>query len=130
MSDSQLYATFRQFESDMEEMRSAGETDEADVLYQRAMIKAGAARGNKGGKNAMDEEGDLLGEIEDEGRDSVTQQIAAVEELLRKLNLVKRERQQTLKDLKEKVSRPSNLAVHRKADNIRYTPMTSLTCSS
>lgn len=102
MSDAQLYATFRQFETDMEEMRSAGETDEADVLYQRAMIKAGAARGNKG-KSPLLEEGDLLGEIEDEGKDSVNHQIAAVEELLRKLSLVKRERQQTLKDLKEKV---------------------------
>lgn len=110
MSDSQLYATFRQFESDMDEMRSAGETDEADVLYQRAMIKAGAARANKGNKGPMDEEGDLLGEIEDEGKASVTQQIAAVEELLRKLSLVKKERAQTLKDLKEKVSRDTRAA--------------------
>lgn len=130
MSDAQLYNTFRQFESDMEEMRSAGETDEADVLYQRAMIKAGAARGNKG-KNPMDEEGDLLGEIEDEGRDSVSQQIQAVEELLRKLNLVKKERQQILKDLKEKVC-----CCRFKASNnfnslttTRSTLTTSPTCS-
>ena len=43
-SDAQLYSTFRQYESDLDEMRSAGETDEADVLYQRAMIKAGAGK--------------------------------------------------------------------------------------
>jgi len=104
MSDSQLYATFRQYESDMEEMRSAGETDEADVLYHRAMTKAGAARGNKD-RSPGAEEGDLLGDIDDEGKKSVSQEIAAVEDLLRKLQLVKRERQQTLKDLKEKVWR-------------------------
>ena len=103
MSDAQLYATFRQFEGDMEEMRSAGETDEADVLYSRAMLKAGAARGGKGKGT---EEGDLLGEIEDEGKESVAQLIAAVEDLLRKLQLVKRERQQTLKDLKDRVRAP------------------------
>ena len=43
-SDAQLYNTFRQHDSDFDEMRSAGETDEADVLYQRAMIKAGAGK--------------------------------------------------------------------------------------
>lgn len=128
MSDAQLYATFRQFESDMEEMRSAGETDEADVLYQRAMIKAGAARGNKG--KDLTAEGDLLGEIEDEGHSSVSQQITAVEELLRKLNLVKRERQQTLKDLKEKVSYLASDEDEDGADVCRYIRMTSPMCSS
>jgi hypothetical protein len=43
-SDAQLYNTFRQCEADFDEMRSAGETDEADVLYSRAMVKAGAMK--------------------------------------------------------------------------------------
>ncbi|WPG99417.1 BRO1-domain-containing protein [Acrodontium crateriforme] len=102
-SDAQLYSSFRQFESDFDEMRSAGETDEADVLYQRAMIKAGA--GKKGmtspGSGA---EGNLLDDdFADEAKPSVSQQIERVEELMKKLQLVKRERQQVLKDLKEKI---------------------------
>jgi hypothetical protein len=52
MSDSQLLATARQYDSDFDEMRSAGETDEADILYQRAMLKVGAARGK--GKNGVE----------------------------------------------------------------------------
>lgn len=103
-SDSRLFATVRQYESDFEEMRSAGETDEADVLYQRAMIQAGANR-SQGRKNGdyPDNEVSLLDD-DYEGKDiSVADQIAKVEDLLQKLNLVKRERLQVLKDLKEKV---------------------------
>jgi len=103
-SDSQLLATARQYESDFDEMRSAGETDEADVLYQRAMIKAGGNRGK--GKSAMSPgaEGNLLDEDYGEGGTSVMDQIARIEDLLKKLNLIKRERMQVLKDLKDKVS--------------------------
>lgn len=104
-SDAQLYSTFRQCESDFDEMRSAGETDEADVLYQRAMIKAGAARGKGKGVSSPSSagaEGNLLDD-DFEGGPSVAEQIANVEELLRKLNLIKRERAQVLKDLKDKV---------------------------
>ena len=104
VSDAHLFNTYRQYQSDMEEMKSAGETHEADVLYQRAMIKAGAARnGNDNSRPAL-LEGNLLDDLDDEEQSTVTEQIAAVEDLLRKLNLIKRERQQTLKDLKEKVS--------------------------
>ncbi|KAF2019275.1 BRO1-domain-containing protein [Aaosphaeria arxii CBS 175.79] len=97
-SDAQLYSTFRQYESDFDEMRSAGETDEADVLYQRAMIKAGASKG----KSPRPAEGNLLDEDFIDGP-SVSDQIASVEDVLRKLNLIKRERAQVLKDLKDKV---------------------------
>ena len=97
-SDAQLYNTFRQFESDFDEMRSAGEIDEAEVLYQRAMVKAGATKG----KSPRPAEGNLLDDDFIDGP-SVSDQIASVEELLRKLNLVKRERAQVLKDLKDKV---------------------------
>ncbi|KAI4836206.1 vacuolar protein-sorting protein bro1 [Aureobasidium sp. EXF-8846] len=101
MSDVQLYSTLRQHESDMDEMRSAGETDEADVLYQRAMIKVGAAR--KTGAKSPATEGNLIDDIDDDDKASVSEQIAAVEDLLKKLTLIKREREKVLKDLKEKV---------------------------
>ncbi|KAL5415881.1 hypothetical protein PMIN06_000692 [Paraphaeosphaeria minitans] len=97
-SDSQLYSTFRQYEADFDEMRSAGETDEADVLYSRAMVKAGAAKGKSPGPT----QGNLLDDDFHDGP-SVADQIASVEELLRRLNLIKKERLQVLKDLKEKV---------------------------
>lgn len=104
-SDTQLSATFRQYEADFDQMRSAGETDEADVLYQKAMIKAGS-KYNKG-KNGVSSpaEGSLLDDVYDEGSASVAEQIAKVEGILNKLNLVKQDRATTLKDLKEKVGR-------------------------
>jgi hypothetical protein len=100
-SDAQLYGTFRQYEADFDEMRSAGETDEADVLYSRAMVKAGAAKGKSPGPTT----GNLLDEDFVDGP-SVADQIASVEELLRRLTLIKKERLQVLKDLKEKVCIP------------------------
>lgn len=106
-SDAQLLATLRQYEADFDEMRSAGETDEADVLFQRAMLKAGSKHGK--GKNGVSSpysstpEGTLLDDVNDEGSPSVADQIAKVESILKKLNLLKRERSQVLKDLKEKV---------------------------
>lgn len=105
-SDSQLLATSRQYESDFDEMRSAGETDEADVLYQRAMLKAAANRGkgkNVGSPIVLNREGSLLDDDYGEGGVSVADQIAKVEDLLKRLNLIKRDRTQVLKDLKEKV---------------------------
>ena len=106
-SDAQLMTTARQYESDFEEMRSAGESDEVDVLYQKAIIRAGAGRGKgKGGGGSPyspNAEGNLLDEDYSEGGPTVADQISRVEDLLKKLNLVKRERTQVLKDLKEKV---------------------------
>ncbi|KAK4629512.1 Vacuolar protein-sorting protein bro1 [Fulvia fulva] len=102
-SDAQLYSTFRQHESDLDEMRSAGETDEADVLYQRAMTKAGAGKRGVTSPGAG-EEGNLLDDdFADDSRQSVAEQIERVEGLISKLQLVKRERAQVLKDLKEKI---------------------------
>ncbi|KAK4691071.1 hypothetical protein P7C71_g5853, partial [Lecanoromycetidae sp. Uapishka_2] len=106
-SDAQLLHTSQQYESDFDEMRSAGETDEADVLYQRAMLNVGANRGK--GRNGIGSpmspngEGNLLDDDFGEGGLSVIDQIAKVEDLLRKLDLIKRDRTQVLKDLKEKV---------------------------
>jgi len=100
-SDAQLLSTARQYDVDFEEMRNAGERGEVDVLYQQAMIKAGSSSGRKG--KGEDDEPTLIDEDYGEGGPSVAEQIAKVEDLLRKLNLVKRERMQVLKDLKEKV---------------------------
>ena len=105
-SDAQLQSTCRQYEQDFEEMRRAGESDEADVLYQKAMIQAGALNnrdqiGSSHGNTSP--EGNLLDDDFEDGSASVADQIAKVESLLQKLNLIKRERSQVLKDLKEKV---------------------------
>ena len=104
-SDAQLYSTFRQYEADFDEMRSAGETDEADVLYSRAMVKAGASKGKSPGPA----QGNLLDDDFHDGP-SVADQIASVEEILKRLNLVKKERMQVLKDLKDKVRNIENNA--------------------
>lgn len=109
-TDSQLSSTAKQYEKDFEDMRSAGEADEADVLFQRALIKAGAggkgkSRSANGDSYSPSGEGNLLEDDYGEGGPSVADQIGRVEELLKKLNLVKRDRAQVLKDLKEKVSR-------------------------
>jgi hypothetical protein len=125
-SDAQLYNTFRQFESDFDEMRSAGETDEADVLYQRAMVKAGATKGKSPGPA----QGNLLDEDFTDGP-SVPDQINNVEEIVRKLNLIKRERAQVLKDLKEKVCFQNvNNTCHPCLRDNRFTPTTFLASSS
>lgn len=103
-SDSQLTATLHQYETDFDEMRSAGETNEPDVLFQRAMLKAGSkqGKGKNGSPYTPTSEGNLLDDV-DEGNLSVADQISRVESILKKLNLLKRERSQVLKDLKEKV---------------------------
>ena len=74
------------------------------------MLKAGSNR-VKGKNNVISpsstsKEGSLLDEDYGEGGTSVADQIAKVEDLLRKLNLIKQDRTQVLKDLKEKVQIP------------------------
>lgn len=102
-SDAQLYTKFRQNEIDFEDMRNAAQTGEVDALFQRAVgkvrAKSSAASSPAGG------EPNLLDADFDDGGPSVSQQISRVEDILKKLNLIKRERNQVLKDLKEKVSK-------------------------
>jgi hypothetical protein len=98
-SDSQLYQKMRQHEVDFNEMRSAGETAEGDVLFQKAIIQIGGKK-----KVGTPVEGqNLLDDDFDDHSVSVMDQVNKVEEILKKLNLLKRERGQVLKDLKEKV---------------------------
>ena len=127
-SDAQLYSTFRQHESDFDEMRSAGETEEADVLYQRAMIKAGAARSKSRTGASASGEGNLLDDDYGESGPTVADQISHVEELLKKLNLIKRERLQVLKDLKEKVISCMNIHRSSYTNPDRFTTMTFQVC--
>lgn len=99
-SDSQLYSKMRQSEVDFDEMKRAGETGESDVLFQKALIQVGGrSRTNVGSPT-----GNLLDDDFGDGGLSVMDQVAKVEEILKKLNLIKRERAQVLKDLKDKVS--------------------------
>lgn len=99
-SDGQLYSKWRQSEVDFNEMRRASESGEPDVLFQKALIQVGGKRGNVGSPIG---EGNLLDDDFGDGGLSVMDQVAKVEEILKKLNLIKRERAQVLKDLKEKV---------------------------
>jgi hypothetical protein len=101
-SDNILYSKMRQNEVDFDEMRSAGETGEADVLFQRAFIKVGGKRNNVGSPESTLEANLLDADFADD-EPSVMDQVARVEDILKKLNLIKRERGQVLKDLKEKV---------------------------
>lgn len=102
-SDTQLHATYRKHEADFDEMRIAAESGEIDVLYQRAMQKAGVTDKVGSGRSFSQSEGNLLDADFEDGSTSVTHQITSVEELLRKLNLIKRERSSVLKDLKDTV---------------------------
>jgi hypothetical protein len=98
-SDGQLATKLRQNEHEFDEMRAAAESGEIDALFQRAV-----SRGRKSSTaNSPSGEGNLLDADFDDGGPSVMEQIAKVEDILKKLNLIKRERTQVLKDLKEKV---------------------------
>ncbi|KAI0404170.1 BRO1-like domain-containing protein [Xylaria palmicola] len=100
-SDGQLYAKFRQNETDIEQMRQAAQLGEVDVLFQNAVRKIRAKSSSS--NSPATEQPNLLDADFEEGSLSVAQQIGRVEDILKKLNLVKRERNQVLKDLKEKV---------------------------
>jgi hypothetical protein len=103
-SDNLLYSKMRQNEVDFDEMRSAGETGEADVLFQTALIKIGGkSRTNIGSPVGGNFESNLIDDDFEDGGLSVMDQVTKVEDILKKLNLIKRERAQVLKDLKEKV---------------------------
>lgn len=100
-TDSQLASKLRQNETEFSEMRAASQRGEVDQLFQRAL---GKARGRSSNTASPLEEPNLLDADFDSGGPSVKEQIDRVEDVLKKLNLLKRERNQVLKDLKEKVS--------------------------
>lgn len=98
-SDSQLSTKLSQYQSDFNEMSAASETGEEDVLFQKALIQVGG----KSRSNGSPTSGNLLDDDFKDDELSVMDQVNKVEEILKKLNLIKRERTQVLKDLKEKV---------------------------
>jgi hypothetical protein len=98
-SDGQLATKLRQNEAEFSEMRAAAETGEVDALFQRAVKKVRKSSS----ANSPSSEPNLLDADFDDSGPSVVEQIAKVEDILKKLNLIKRERIQVLKDLKEKV---------------------------
>lgn len=100
-SDNQLAGKLRQNEMDFDEMRRAAQTGEVDRLFQQAVAEARARSSNATSPAGV--EPNLLDDDFDEGP-SVMDQINKVEDILKKLNLIKRERNQVLKDLKDKVS--------------------------
>ncbi|CAJ2502115.1 Uu.00g049680.m01.CDS01 [Anthostomella pinea] len=99
-SDGQLYTKFRHNEHDFEDMRNAAQTGEVDALFQRAVSKVRSKSSNT--NSPAVEQPNLLDADFEDGMPSVAQQINRVEDILKKLNLIKRERNQVLKDLKEK----------------------------
>ncbi|KAK5657693.1 hypothetical protein OQA88_2765 [Cercophora sp. LCS_1] len=97
-SDGQLATKLRQNETEFDEMRVAAQSGEVDALFQRAVSK-GRKTSNS---NSPNTEANLLDADFDDSGPSVVEQIAKVEDILKRLNLIKRERVQVLKDLKEK----------------------------
>lgn len=100
-SDNQLAAKLRQNEPEFDEMRRAAQEGEVDQLFQRAVAHVRRTGSNAASPSGI--EANLLDADLDEGEPSVVAQIEHVEDILKKLNLVKRERNHVLKDLKEKV---------------------------
>ncbi|KAF8539308.1 BRO1-like domain-containing protein [Trichophaea hybrida] len=98
-SDNQLWTQYKVVQSDMKEMIQAGQKADEGAVDQLWNSKAGnlnfdQANGREGGETLLD--------VDDgEGGPTVMEQIERVEDLLKKLNLIKRERAQVLKDLKD-----------------------------
>lgn len=99
-SDAQLAAKLQQNQEVFDEMRSAAQNGDVDALFQRAV---GKIRGKTSGIGSPAAELNLLDADFDDSTPSVVDQIKRVEDILKKLNLIKRERNQVLKDLKDKV---------------------------
>lgn len=99
-SDTQLASKLGQSQEVFDEMRSAAQHGEVDALFQRAVSNA---RRKSSGVSSPAAEPNLLDADFDDSAPGVMDQIKKVEDILKKLNLIKRERNQVLKDLKEKV---------------------------
>lgn len=102
-SDTQLATKLRQNAPEFDEMRRAAQEGEVDQLFQKAVAQARAKGSHVSSPSNV--EPNLLDTDFGESGPSVMDQVNKVEDILKKLNLIKRERNQVLKDLKEKVSR-------------------------
>lgn len=101
-SDGMLATKLRQNGSEFEEMRSAAQHGEIDALFHRSFSKV---RGKRSSQSRSPSEANLLDADFEDSSPSVPDQISKVEDILQNLSLVKRERNQILKDLKDKVRR-------------------------
>ncbi|CCC08287.1 unnamed protein product [Sordaria macrospora k-hell] len=97
-SDGQLATKLRANENELDEMRQAASHGEIDELFQRAVKKLRKSNPN----SPATVEPNLLDADFDDGGPSVVEQIQKVEDILKKLSLVKKERLQVLQDLKAK----------------------------
>ncbi|KAH8718998.1 Vacuolar protein-sorting protein BRO1 [Beauveria bassiana] len=100
-SDGQLSSKLQQNQADFNEMRDAVNTGRVDQMFQEAISKARARSSHASSPAGI--EANLLDTDFGESGPSVMDQIAIIEDILKRLNLIKRERNQVLKDLKEKV---------------------------
>ncbi|KAK3944807.1 BRO1-like domain-containing protein [Diplogelasinospora grovesii] len=98
-SDGQLATKLRANANEFDEMRNAVQHGEVDALFQRAVNKG---RKSSNTNSPAGGEPNLLDADFGDGGPSVVEQIAKIEDILKRLNLIKRERVQVLKDLKEK----------------------------
>lgn len=101
-TDGQLASKLQHNEANFNEMRNAVNNGQVDQMFQTAISQA-RARGSHAA-SPSETESNLLDTDFGESGPSVMDQIAIIEDILKKLNLIKRERNQVLKDLKEKVS--------------------------
>lgn len=122
-SDAQLAAKLQQNQDIFNEMRTAAQNGNVDALFQKGVSKA---RANSSGVGSPAAEPNLLDADFDDSGPSVVDQIKRVEDILKKLNLIKRERNQVLKDLKDKVrSSGSYSALILTNSTVRFTMMIS-----
>ncbi|KAI5292279.1 bck1-like resistance to osmotic shock, partial [Ascosphaera atra] len=98
-NDDALLTSYKKAEQVIEEMRGAGAKNEVDVMFQEALFKMAESSGRRT-STASATTGNLLDDVDDSN--AVNEQIAQLEELCKKLMLVKKDRTQVLKDLREK----------------------------
>jgi len=129
-SDNQLWTQYKLVQNDIVEMIIAGQNPDGmavEQLWDSRVAKANLdAGGSTGGNNGPSSES-LLDVDDGEGGPTVMEQIERVEDLLRKLTLIKRERSQVLKDLKDIVGVSDSFPGVLKADWCRYTTTISPT---
>ena len=105
LSDNQLFSQYRAVRDEIDAMRLAGRNgpeDEED-LFRGAIDRVRISSGQSSSGPDSGRSESLLDVDDGEGGITVLEQIQVVEELLKKLGLIKRERTNMLKDLKEKV---------------------------
>ncbi|KAL8298429.1 hypothetical protein RB597_006749 [Gaeumannomyces tritici] len=100
-SDGQLATKLRQNSTEIETMRTAAQHGEIDAMFQQALSRVKGKLSNTNSPGGAGEQ-NLLDADFDDGKLSVMDQINRVEEILKKLNQLKRERNHVLKDLKDK----------------------------